>query len=101
MNPSVRKIRSQHTGSQVHPVHTRMSRNYCESIARKPCQTAHRPRRSLGLRYSWRGHCDAGPNPSVLVLIHPGEKVCTPLTYTGLHAPLKDAVLPSWWTELR
>ena len=56
VNPSVRKIRSQHTGSQVHPVHARMSRNYCELVApRKPFQTARRPRRSLGLRYSWRG----------------------------------------------
>ena len=55
MNPSARKIRSQHTGSQVHPIHTRMSRNYCKLIARKPIQTARGPWRSLGLRYSWRG----------------------------------------------
>ena len=64
VNPSVRKLRSQHTGSRVHPVHTRMSRNYCELVApRKPFQTAQRPRRSLGLRYSWRGQ-DLNLRPS-------------------------------------
>ena len=63
LNPSLRKMRSQHTGSQVHPVRTRMSRNYCGLIARKSFQTARRPRRSLGLRYSWRGQ-DLNLRPS-------------------------------------
>ncbi len=91
-----------YTGSLVHTVHTRMSRNYCELVApRKPFQTARRPKRSLGLLFSWRGKCDVGPNPSALVPIHPGEKVCTPLTHTRLHNPLMGAVLLGWLTELR
>jgi hypothetical protein len=79
VNPNARWFHLQRTRDRGRKVRMRVSRPYCQLIARQnPFQTVRRSRLSLRLQSWWRGHSGGRPNPIVIALILTDGISCTP-----------------------